>query len=89
METDPKVQNEGPGAASSASSSEDSSGSFISDVVGQLENVLTQVNNSNTIPKNDIYSNFKSTLVTPRFSAAAPAVVNGAIQPGMVAGSSP
>lgn len=79
------VFNANPGQASS-SSSEDSSGALMSDVVSSVETILGQVQNSSTIPKNDIYASFKSTLLTPVFSSGA--VTNGAtFQPGMVSGS--
>ena len=71
----------------STSASEDSGGSFMTDLASQLEIILGQVISNNANPKNDLYPNFKSTLLTPTFSASNP-VVNGATyQPGMVSGS--
>jgi uncharacterized protein (TIGR03437 family) len=66
---------------------EDSGGTFISNVVSQVEQVLTQVNDSGGNPKNNLYSNFQSTLLTPTFAATNP-VANGATYlPGIVSGS--
>ncbi len=67
--------------------SEDSGGTFIDNVVSQVEQVLGQVNDSNSIPKNNLYSTYTSTLLTPTFAASNP-VANGATYlPGMVSGS--
>jgi uncharacterized protein (TIGR03437 family) len=81
------IFNSNPSQSNASTAAEDSSGAFISGVVAQIENVLTQVNDSNSNPKTDSYPNFNSTLLTPGFAATAP-VVNGATyQPGMVSGS--
>ncbi|HEY2014807.1 MAG TPA: serine hydrolase [Bryobacteraceae bacterium] len=81
------VFNGSPGSDSSTSSSEDSGGSLISDTVAQIETILGQVNSSSTIPKNDLYGSFKSTLLTPTFSAKTPVVQGATFQPGIVSGS--
>lgn len=65
---------------------EDSSGSFILNVVTQIENILTPALGS---PLPDLSPNFKSTLLAPAFSTTEPAVQNGATYQaaGMVPGS--
>jgi uncharacterized protein (TIGR03437 family) len=74
-----------PSTANTGASGEDSSGTFISNLVTQIEDLLGQV----TVPSNNLYSNFTSTLLTPAFSASADLpVTNGATyEPGMVSGS--
>ncbi len=68
-------------------SSEDNGGTFITNVVDAIINVLTQANDNNTVPSGNQYANFQSTLLTPTFSATNP-VTNGAtFQPGIVSGS--
>ncbi len=82
------VFNGNPSQSNTTTSSEDSSGTFVSNIVGQIETILGQVNSSNSIPKNNIYASFPSTLLTPTFSTTDIPVENGATyQAGIVSGS--
>jgi uncharacterized protein (TIGR03437 family) len=82
------VFNGNPSQSTSTTSNEDSSGTFISNIVGPVETILGQVGNNNAIPKNNLYSNFQSTLLTPTFSTTDIPVENGATyQAGIVSGS--
>lgn len=82
------IFNGNPAQDNTASATSESGGSFIGGVISQAENILGQVNTAGAIPKNDLYSNFKSTLLRPTFATSGAPVVNGAtFQPGMVSGS--
>jgi uncharacterized protein (TIGR03437 family) len=61
---------------------------FEGDISSQVISILTQVLSSKAFPKDNLYSNFQSTLLTPTFSTTVPPVVNAAInQPGIVSAS--
>ncbi len=78
------VFNSSPSTDSSITSSEDTGGSPIAEISGKIETILGQVNGAGAIPKNDLYSTFKSTLLAPSITA----IVNGAsFQNGIVPGS--
>jgi uncharacterized protein (TIGR03437 family) len=79
--------NSDPSAPNTNTTGEDSSGTLVTNMVTQVENILGQVNNSSTVPANNLYSSFKSALQTPTFAATTPVVQGATFQPGIVSGS--